>query len=247
MEAVVYTSEGKVSRTISLPERVFGARFNADMVHQVVTSMESSARSPIAHTKNRGEVSGGGKKPWKQKGTGRARHGSRRSPIWVGGGVTHGPRNEKNYLRKVNKKMKAAALASLISRKWKDGKVVFVESFEVSGKTKLGIAALRDVAKGAALPELSTRRNNAAYIAFGKKSDSSERGLRNIGSISLTETRSLDPVNVLKYKYLVLVNPDESLAFLSGKVSNRKDAGKEPVAKKLKPVKKTAKAKAKKA
>jgi len=95
MDATIYNKEGKSAGKIALSEKAFGLSWNADLVHQVMVSMMSNARQPIAHTKTRGEVRGGGKKPWRQKGTGRARHGSTRSPLWVGGGVAHGPRNDK--------------------------------------------------------------------------------------------------------------------------------------------------------
>ena len=105
MKTEIYNKEGQSSGTINLDDQLFDLKWNADLVHQVVRSMESNARQSNADTKGRGDVRGGGKKPWRQKGTGRARHGSSRSPIWVGGGVAHGPTSEKNYDKKINKKM----------------------------------------------------------------------------------------------------------------------------------------------
>ncbi|MCL5782115.1 MAG: 50S ribosomal protein L4, partial [Patescibacteria group bacterium] len=125
MEATIYNQSGKTSGKITLPEEVFGLSWNADLVHEVVRLMNSNARPNVAHAKTRGEVRGGGKKPWRQKGTGRARHGSTRSPIWVGGGVAHGPRNEKNYSRKINKQAKRKALFTILSKKFKDGEIMF--------------------------------------------------------------------------------------------------------------------------
>ena len=128
MQANIYNQKGKDAGSIALPERVFAAKWRADLVHQVVEGMRSNKRAGTADTKGRGEVRGGGRKPWKQKGTGRARHGSSRSPIWVGGGVTHGPLAEKNYKRKISKKMRAQALFSVLSKKMKDGEIIFVDS-----------------------------------------------------------------------------------------------------------------------
>lgn len=134
----VYTIEGKKVGTTDVSERVFGVAWNPDVVHQALVTQQANSRNTVAHAKGRGEVRGGGKKPWKQKGTGRARHGSIRSPLWVGGGVTHGPLKEKVYSRSLNKKMRQLALFSLLSKKYADEQVMIIDSFEsVKPKTKL--------------------------------------------------------------------------------------------------------------
>src|SRR5262245_26808838 len=127
METKVYNQQGKETGKLKLPEAVFGLPWNGDLVHQVVVSMQANQREGNAHTKGRGEVRGGGKKPWRQKGTGRARHGSIRSPLWRGGGTTHGPSNERNYEKKINKKMKTKALYTVLSQKNRDGEVVLLD------------------------------------------------------------------------------------------------------------------------
>src|SRR3989339_449677 len=115
MNAKVYNIEGKNVGTVELPARLFGVEVKPEVVHQVVVGKQSNKRQVLAHTKTRADVSGGGKKPWKQKGTGRARHGSSRSPIWIGGGVTFGPRKDRNFGVKINKKMARKALAMALS------------------------------------------------------------------------------------------------------------------------------------
>ena len=133
----VYNTEGKKVGDKTLSDKIFGVKIIPTNVHEVVVSMLSSARNTVAHTKTRGEVRGGGKKPWKQKGTGRARHGSSRSPIWAGGGITFGPRSNRNFLKKINRKVKRSAFFMTLSDKVANEKMILVEGLEVKdGKTK---------------------------------------------------------------------------------------------------------------
>lgn len=220
MEATVYSQEGKKTGTISLPASIFGLPWNADLVHQVITSMMTNARSPIAHTKDRGEVSGGGKKPWRQKGTGRARHGSRRSPIWVGGGVTGGPTKDKNFQRKVNKKMKAKALFTILSRKMKEGSILFVDQFAMSTpKTKDALGALASLSKIKGFEKLTTKKKNAAHIAIEGKNKGIELSFRNIGNVSVDELRNLNPIDLMSSTYLVVASPAKALEVLESKMA----------------------------
>lgn len=215
MEAPIYSMDGKKSGIIKLPDDIFAVRWNADLVKQVVDSVLSSRRKPLAHTKNRGEVRGGGKKPWQQKGTGRARHGSTRSPIWVGGGVAHGPRNEKNFERKVSKKMKTKALYTILSRKFKEGEVLFVDSIKLSKpKTKEAVKSLQTLTKAEGFKYLFAKKKNAAVVATSGKDSATERAFRNLSNIELMEARNLNPLALLQYKYLVLENPEESIKVL---------------------------------
>ncbi|MEK7227616.1 MAG: 50S ribosomal protein L4 [Patescibacteria group bacterium] len=208
MEGVIYSIEGKKAGEIKLPDNIFAARWNADLVKQVSDSLLSSKRKPVAHTKNRGEVRGGGKKPWQQKGTGRARHGSIRSPLWVGGGVTHGPRKEKSYERIVTKKMRVKALHTLLSQKYRDNEVIFLDALNLpESKTKQAVAVLKN------FPAFS-KKHNALAIAMSRKDLHTERAFKNLGNVQMLEARNLDPLTLLKYKYLILENPEASLKLI---------------------------------
>lgn len=218
MESPIYNSQGKATGTIKLPESVFGVAWNADLVHEVVRLMNSNSRSSIANTKTRGEVRGGGKKPWKQKGTGRARHGSTRSPIWVGGGVAHGPRKEKDYSRKINKKAKAKALRTVLSRKWKDGQVIFLDEVGISApKTASAKSVIKALAAVKGYEKLATKPENAAIVAIPAKNLAIEKSFRNFGNVSVEEVRNLNPVTILNHTFLIIENPKEALKFFAGK------------------------------
>ena len=156
-EVSVYNGTGKEVGKFELPENIFGERWNSDLVHQVLNSILANKRAGTAHTKDRGEVRGGGKKPWKQKGTGRARHGSSRSPIWVGGGIAHGPRAEKNYKQKVNKKMSIKSLFVALSKKAKDGEILFLDSIKMDEiKTKNAFDMVMNLSKVEKVANLNT-------------------------------------------------------------------------------------------
>lgn len=138
MEKVhVYNSKGEVVKDLDLNKSMFDVEVNTGLVHQVLVAQQANRRHVLAHTKDRSEVRGGGRKPWKQKGTGRARHGSSRSPIWSGGGVTFGPTKFRNFSKQINKKMKRKALYMVLSDKVADKNFVIIESLNVEGfKTK---------------------------------------------------------------------------------------------------------------
>jgi len=210
MQTEIYNIKGEKTGKLELPEAIFGLQWNADLVHQVVTSMQANARHGKAHTKDRGEVRGGGKKPWQQKGTGRARHGSSRSPIWKGGGTTHGPRNEKNYALKINRAMRQKALLVTLSKKYKDGEILFVDSFTLNTpKTKTAQAFL------AALS--ITHRRNAAYVALPARDANALKSFRNLGHIEAGSIADLNPVSVLSKKQLIIVEPKAAFEILAKK------------------------------
>lgn len=219
LEAKVYNQEGKEIDTVKLPESIFGLGWKADLVHQVVVSLMSNKRTNLAHTKTRGEVSGGGKKPWQQKGLGRARHGSTRSPIWVKGGVAHGPRKEKNFDRKVNKKMKAKALFTILSKKFRDNEVFFLDNLKASlPKAKEALNILKNISKIKGGEQILAKRANSAYIAVMKKDVNLDRAFRNFGNLKLDEVRNINPLDILNYRYLIIDNPAEAFKFLEAKM-----------------------------
>ena len=219
MESVIYNAQGKKTGNITLPESVFGVFWNDSLMHQVVTSMHSNARPNVAHTKGRGEVRGGGRKPWQQKGTGRARHGSSRSPIWKGGGVTHGPTNEKNYEKAIPKKMRAKALFMALSRKLKDGQIIFVDSFGISEpKTAVAKKVLMALSKVKGFEKIETKGKNAALIALADPTEAVKKSFRNISNVSCVPVRQLNPVAVLGNSYIVIENPEASVAIVASRL-----------------------------
>lgn len=224
MEALVYNKQAKEAGKVTLPESVFGLPWNADLVHQVVLAVQANARNSTAHTKDRSEVRGGGRKPWKQKGTGQARHGSIRSPIWKGGGIAHGPRNEKDYSQKVNKKMRVKALFTALSQKYQDGELIFVNEFSLNApKTKEAKDLLLALASVKGFEHLATKKKNAALVAIAEKNDFIKKSFSNFGNVEVEEVRNLNVLDVLTHKYVVVVGAENAISTLEAKLTVAKD------------------------
>jgi large subunit ribosomal protein L4 len=183
----VLNVQGEKAGSVDLPDSVFDAQANIALMHQVVTAQLAAARQGTHKAKTRGEVAGGGKKPYKQKGTGRARQGSIRAPQFAGGGVVHGPL-PRDYSQRTPKKMKAAALRGALSDRARDGRVHVVETF-VSGdkpSTKAAITTLRKVTD-----------NTKVLVVLGFNDELNWTSLRNEPTVHLLEAGQLNTYDVL--------------------------------------------------
>ena len=169
--------------------------FNSNLVYQVATSQLSNRRKSIAHTKDRSEVRGGGKKPWKRKGTGRARHGSSRSPIWVGGGVTFGPRNDKNYKRTMPKNIKRKALLEILDEKEKTNNIIIVDKIEAT-KTKEASEFLNK----------NSLTNESCLIVLQNLDKKTILAFRNIKKAKTIQFKDLNCLDVLTFKKTVITD-----------------------------------------
>ena len=199
MEYPLYNQEGQNIGTVELPEKMFGLKMNQDLLYQVVNSQMSNQRQVIAHAKGRGEVRGGGKKPWRQKGTGRSRHGSIRSPIWKGGGATFGPTKERNFKKKINKKMVKSALFVALSSKAKDNQLIVMDGVKLQNpKTKEMVGVFKKFVT-------MLGKNPNALLILPEANENVKRAVRNLSYLSAVEAKDLNPLEVLAHKQLLFV------------------------------------------
>ncbi len=195
IKAKIYNLTGKEVGEQTLPTTIFGVKVKPELVQQAVVAQQANSRSAIAHTKGRGEVRGGGRKPWKQKGTGRARHGSTRSPIWIGGGVTFGPTNQRNFALDINKKMKKKALAMVLSDKVAHDRIIFIDTLEIpEGKTK-------NLKQGLATLPSKTKK---VLVVTDAAHDKVIRAARNLDRVQTIAVNSLNVVDLLRYEWLIV-------------------------------------------
>ncbi len=187
VKAPLFTADGKTAGEIELDAEIFGIEPNLAVLHQVVTAQLAAKRSGTASTKTRGEVRGGGRKPWRQKGLGRARHGSTRAPQWVGGGVAHGPK-PRNYTQRTPKKMKRLALRSALSARASEAAIKVIQDIDwAAPKTKQAVTLLDAIGAG----------NGKALVVLGKLDGVAGRSFRNLPDVILSEPGQLTPYAVL--------------------------------------------------
>jgi large subunit ribosomal protein L4 len=197
--------KGEKVKEIELPEQVFGAKKNDALLHQVYVSQYANQRPVLAHTKDRAERAGSGKKPWRQKGTGRARVGSVRTPIWRKGGIVFGPTKDRNFKKDVPKKMGRAALAVALSGKAQDKELYLVENFAISeAKTKMMSEAIKNL-----------KIKGKLLVGFSENEREMKRASRNLTKVSNIDVKNLNVFDILNHKYLLM--SEDGLKILENK------------------------------
>lgn len=209
MKVAVYNLSGKKTGEIEMPSSVFGLEPNDELLHQAYVAGFANKRNVLAHTKDRGERAGTGKKPWRQKGTGNARAGSVRSPLWRKGGITFGPTNERNFKKDITKKMKQKAICVALSEKIRSNKMVVVEEIKLEeNKTKRFNEALKKLnIKGTLL------------VAFDENEAQFNRSSRNIEAVDGVRTSSLSVFDILNHQSLLMSK--DSVDYLANKYSSK--------------------------
>lgn len=189
MKIQVINSNGEKKEQYELPAGIFDVKVNDSLVHQVYRYLVLNTLYPVAHTKDRSEVRGGGKKPWKQKGTGRARHGSTRSPIWRTGGVTFGPTSLRNFAISINKKMKRKALFMALSSRVQNDKLVLLDELSLGSiKTKDAVTVLNNL----------NLNNSKTLIIIERGNINASKSFANIPNVSSIYSDSLNLLDILK-------------------------------------------------
>jgi len=199
----VYNQKAEPAGEMQLSPKVFGVKVNQALVHQAVVTQMANERKAIAHTKDRSEVRGGGKKPWKQKGTGRARHGSSRSPIWIGGGITFGPRNDRNFKMRLNKKMRQNAMLMALSDKVASDNLIILDKLEMAEfKTKIFNGIIENFESKKTIKSGAKKRS--ILVIYEKSDDKIKYSARNLVGVELINLDNINLVDLLKYKNLVM-------------------------------------------
>jgi large subunit ribosomal protein L4 len=196
----VYNQAAEPIKDLELSAKIFAVEPNHELLHQAMVAQMANCRQVLAHTKDRSEVSGGGKKPWKQKGTGRARAGSSRSPIWIGGGVTFGPTKDRNFKQKINQKMKQKAIFMVLSDRVKSNALAVIDTLEIADfKTKKFNEILSTMEKKV----LNSERRNILVVNDSKDEKVKYSG-RNLVGVKMINLENINLIDLLNHKNLLL-------------------------------------------
>lgn len=225
LKASVYNFHGEMVGEKELDKEIFEFPIKPEIVQEAIVAQMANARKVIAHTKDRSEVRGGGRKPWKQKGTGRARHGSIRSPLWIGGGVTFGPNADRNFSKKINKKVRKAALKMALTDKAQDSKIYLIEDAIIpEKKTKSAFTLLKNLKLKKAPQKIDVKESKKEkepkiLIVLPKEKSEIARYFRNIHKVSVISIESLNVVDVVKHQCMVM--PVHALESISRIYNNK--------------------------
>lgn len=200
MKIKVYNQSAEFAHDLELSDKIFGVKTNQELLHQAVVAQMANERQVLADTKDRSEVRGGGKKPWKQKGTGRARVGSSRSPIWIGGGVTFGPTSDRNFSKKINKKMKQKAIFMALSDKAANNNLVILDALQM---TEFKTKQFNEILLACETKVLNTDRRNILVINESKD-EKVRYSARNLKGVEIINLENINVVDLIKYKNLML-------------------------------------------
>jgi large subunit ribosomal protein L4 len=209
IKAKIYDTEAKAIDDIELNSKVFGVKISEALIHQVMVAEMANQRQVLAHTKIRSEVRGGGKKPWKQKGTGRARSGSSRSPIWIGGGVTFGPLKDRNFKKKINKKMNEKALFMAMSDRVSNNNFIAVDKLEMSefkcqkfneiiNSFEAKVLSKDEIKKSAG------KKKRSILIINNANNEETKLSARNLAGVKLINANNINLLDLLKFKFLIM-------------------------------------------
>lgn len=222
-KAEIYNQKGEKVGNLKLSDKIFDVKVNESLVHQAAVTQMGNERQVLAHTKQRAEVRGGGKKPWKQKGTGRARAGSTRSPIWIGGGVTFGPTKNRNFSKNINKKMKQKALLMVLSDKVESKGLTVLDKLDISeyktkvfneilnklGNRKQETGNSKTARKDKQLKDKKENKKNkskkrSVLVISDKKNDKVKYSAKNLVGVKLINLDNINILDLLKYRNLIL-------------------------------------------
>lgn len=206
MQTKLYNQSGEVIGDVDLPDRVFGLKPDHDLINQALVTQRANSRRVIAHVKDRGEVSGGGRKPWRQKGTGRARHGSIRSPLWRGGGVTFGPASERNFSRKINQQTRRKSILMVLSGKAKERRILVLGHIDFAGaKTKEADRVFKILSEKIDQYRFEKNKRDKILLVTDFHNQNVQKAVDNLPFIKVIEAKNLNVADLLTHKFVFLV------------------------------------------